>query len=217
MLCLTAARLSGIGGRTMTSKSLTHPSTFSSTQLQALRSRVKGRVAPDDDGYDTARRTWNVATFDQHPAVVVLPSVAADVASAVTFAREHDLGVAVQGGGHGHPHAADGALLVNFTGMTKVQISPATGSESPGRSGATGRAKVEAGAKWHDVLAAAHPHGLAPLNGFAATVGVSGYTLGGGIGWLVRQYGAAAGSLRAAEVVTADGRLPKRTIESSSR
>src|SRR6185369_13161979 len=56
-------------------------------------------------------------------------------------------------------------------------------------------------------IAAAHPHGLAPLNGFAGTVGVSGYILGGGIGWLVRQYGAAAGSLRSAEVVTADGRL----------
>jgi FAD/FMN-containing dehydrogenase len=103
--------------------------------------------------------------------------------------------VAVQGGGHGHPRAANDALLVNFAGMTHVEM-------------ASDRiARVEAGAKWRDVIAAAATHGLAPLNGFSGTVGVSGYLLGGGIGWLTREYGAAAGSLRAAQVVTADGRL----------
>jgi FAD/FMN-containing dehydrogenase len=76
-----------------------------------------------------------------------------------------------------------------------------------GSMSAAGTARVDAGATWRDVIAAADPHGLAPLNGFSGTVGVSGYTLGGGIGWLVRQYGAAAGSLRSAELVTADGRL----------
>ena len=92
--------------------------------------------------------------------------------------------------------------------MTSVQITPvAAASDSSGPSGAAGTARAEAGAKWRDVIAAAHPHGLAPLNGFAGTVGVSGYMLGGGIGWLVRRYGAAAGSLRSAELVTADGRL----------
>jgi hypothetical protein len=79
--------------------------------------------------------------------------------------------------------------------MTNVRVTSA------------GAARAEAGAKWRDVIAAAHPHGLAPLNGFSGTVGVAGYLLGGGIGWLARQYGAAAGSLRLAEVVTADGRL----------
>ena len=92
--------------------------------------------------------------------------------------------------------------------MTSVHVAPvAAASDLPERSGAAGTARVEAGAKWRDVIAAAHPHGLAPLNGTSETVGVSGYILGGGIGWLVRQYGAAAGSLRAADVVTADGRL----------
>ena len=81
--------------------------TFHSPQLQALRARVNGRVfVPGDDGYDTARQTWNVTTFDQRPAIVVMPSMSADVASAVSFAREHSLSIAVQGGGHGHPHAA---------------------------------------------------------------------------------------------------------------
>ena len=183
--------------------------TFHSPQLQALRARVNGRVfVPGDDGYDTARQTWNVTTFDQRPAIVVMPSMSADVASAVSFAREHSLSIAVQGGGHGHPHAANDALLVNFASMTRVHITPAiAASDSSGRSGAVGTARADAGAKWRDVITAAHPHGLAPLNGFSGTVGVSGYTLGGGIGWLVRQYGAAAGSLRSAEVVTADGQL----------
>ncbi len=182
---------------------------FSSSQLEALQARVNGRVfVPGDDGYDTARQTWNITTFDQRPAVVVMPSSSADVASAVAFAREHGLSIAAQGGGHGHPVAANGALLVNFASTTNVQITHAGPPPNPSeQAGAAGRARAEAGAKWTEVIAAAHPHGLAPLNGFAGTVGVSGYMLGGGIGWLVRQYGAAAGSLRSAEVVTGDGRV----------
>ncbi len=182
---------------------------FSATELQALRAHVNGRVfVPGDEGYDTARQTWNATTFDQRPAIVVMPSISADVVSAVGFAREHHLSIAAQGGGHGHPHPADDAMLVNFASMASVHVRPtAAVSDSSGQSGAAGAARAEAGAKWHDVIAAAHPHGLAPLNGFSGTVGVSGYMLGGGIGWLVRQYGAAAGSLRSAEVVTADGRL----------
>src|SRR5688572_2505649 len=99
----------------MPSTSLARPMTFSSTQLQALRAEIHGRVfVPGDDNYDTARQTWNVTTFDQRPAIVVMPSIAADVRSAVSFAREHELPIAVQGGGHGHPRPANDALLVNF-------------------------------------------------------------------------------------------------------
>ena len=129
----------------MPSTSLARPMTFSSTQLQALRARVNGRVfVPGDDGYDTARQTWNVTTFDQRPAIVVMPSIAADVASAVSFAREHNLSIAVQGGGHGHPHPANDALLVNFASMTSVQVMPvaaASGFVGPigcGRHGTSG-------------------------------------------------------------------------------
>ena len=193
----------------MPSTSSARPATFSSTQLHALRARVNGGVfVPGDDGYDTARQTWNVTTFDQRPAIVVMPSIPRTWRPRSSFAREHNLSIAAQGGGHGHPRPANDALLVNFASMTSVRIMPgAAPSDSSERSGAAGTAQAEAGAKWHDVIAAAHPHGLAPLNGFAGTVGVSGYMLGGGIGWLARQYGAAAGSLRSAELVTADGRL----------
>jgi FAD/FMN-containing dehydrogenase len=193
----------------MTSTSSIRHTAISFSDLQSLRARVKGRVfVPGDAGYDAARQTWNVTTFDQHPAVVVMPSISEDVASAITFAREHALPVAVQGGGHGHPRAANDALLVNFANMTSVDVTPGVAaSHTQRRAGAAGTARAEAGAKWSQVIAAGHPHGLAPLNGFAGSVGVSGYLLGGGIGWLVRQYGAAAGSLRSAELVTADGRV----------
>jgi len=157
-------------------------------------------LVPGDAGYDAARRTWNATTFEQQPAIVVLPLRAADVVSAVAFAREHNLSIAAQGGGHGHPRPANGALLVSFADMAAVRVTPAA-------DGSGGTARVEAGARWREVIDAAQPHGLAPLAGFAATVGVVGYTLGGGIGWMVRQYGAAAGSVRFAELVTSDGRL----------
>jgi FAD/FMN-containing dehydrogenase len=123
------------------------------------------------------------------------------VVPTVAFAREHNLPIAIQGGGHGHPLPANGALLVNFADMAAVRVTP------PPDGSRGGMARVEAGAKWREVIAAADPHGLAPLSGFAATVGVVGYMLGGGVGWMARQYGAAAGSVRVAEVVTSDGRL----------
>src|SRR4051794_26970874 len=139
----------------MSSRSSAAPAAFSSTQLHPLRARVNGRVfVPGDDGYDIARQTWNVTTFDQRPAIVVLPSIAADVSAAVNFAREHDLSIGVQGGGHGHPQPANDAMLVNFASMARVQILPAAApSESPGRSAAAGTARTEAGAKWREVVA----------------------------------------------------------------
>ncbi|MBV9229902.1 MAG: FAD-dependent oxidoreductase, partial [Chloroflexi bacterium] len=128
--------------------------------------------------------------------LIVVPQSPADVVASVTFAREHGLPIAMQGGGHGPAYPADGALLINFREMTGLQIN---------REASTVR--IEAGAKWAQVIEAAHPFGLAPLNGFASTVGVVGYLLGGGYGWLVRQYGLAACSLRSVDLVTADGRL----------
>ena len=171
--------------------------TFNPQHIEILRTRLQGEVLlPGDEGYERARQTWDTKTFDQHPAIIVLPTTTSDVQTAVTFAREYHLLIAVQGGGHGHPYPADGALLVNFATMTGVQIEPGTAT-----------ARVEPGARWKEVIPAASVYGLAPLNGFAASVGVVGYLLGGGIGWLTRQYGAGAVSIRSLELVTADGDL----------
>ena len=182
----------------MSEEQVKHESiTFDQGQLETLRTRLQGSVIlPGDEGYDKARQTWDVKTFDQHPAMVILPANASDVQAAVTFAREHDLPVAAQGGGHGHPHPANDALLINFANMTNVQINAEAAT-----------ARVEPGVLFHALVQAAHAHGLAPLNGFAASVGVVGYMLGGGVGWLARQYGSGAGSIRSVEMVTADGDL----------
>lgn len=166
------------------------------SSLQRLRTHLQGQaLLPDDEGYDQARKAW-VPTFEQHPALIVLPTCSADVVAAVTFAREQGLPIAVQGGGHGHPYPADGALFINFAQMNDIQINPETST-----------ARVEAGLKWGKVIEAAHQFGLAPLNGFASTVGVVGYLIGGGIGWLTRQYGIGAASIRSVELVTANGEL----------
>jgi FAD/FMN-containing dehydrogenase len=150
---------------------------------------------PGSTGYEVQRQPLH-PTIDPRPAMVVEACGAADVRAAVVAAREHDLPLAVQGTGHGTHVAADGAILVRTSSMASVLVDPDRRV-----------ARVGAGAVWGSVLAAATPFGLAPLSGSSPDVGVAGYTLGGGVGWLARRHGFAADSLLRAEVVTADGRL----------
>ena len=166
------------------------------TDVSALRERVAGRVlAPGDDGYDSARMPWQ-RRHDPRPAVIVDARGVADVVAAIRFAREHDLPLAVQATGHGMARPADDGVLLRTAAMASVEVD---------RTRRT--ARVGAGALWGDVIAAAAPYGLAPLSGSSPTVGVVGYTLGGGTGWLSRAYGYAADSVVRAELVTADGSL----------
>lgn len=171
--------------------------------VRALRARLLGEVVvPGDEGWDEARRAWNLAV-DQRPAAVAFPETAGDVAAIVEFARSNGLRVAPQGTGHAaSPGLLDDSVLVKTSRMRGVRIDAA------GR-----RARVEAGALWIEVTTAAAEHGLAALAGSAPTVGVVGYTLGGGLGWLGRRYGFAANSVQAVELVTADGRLIKADRE----
>src|SRR4051794_27618186 len=148
---------------------------------------------PGDAAYDALRRSLQPA-LDPHPALVVEAYGATDVRAAVVAAREYGLPFAVQGTGHGTHVACDGGVLVRTGAMATVLVDPDRRV-----------AHVGAGARWADVLAAAAPFGLAPLSGSDPSVGVAGYTLGGGLGWLARRHGLAADSLRRAEVVTADG------------
>jgi FAD/FMN-containing dehydrogenase len=154
-------------------------------------------VFPDDSRWDDARQAWNLAA-DLRPAVVVLPSTVEDVVAAVAYAAERDLRIAVQGTGHGASvHASlDGTLLLNMRQLRGVEI------DAENR-----RARVEAGALWEDVVLPAAEHGLAALHGSSPNVGVVGYSLGGGIGWLARKHGLSAESVLAVEIVTADGAL----------
>lgn len=164
--------------------------------LADLRAQVHGTVVvPGDTEYDSARRAWNL-TVDQHPAVIVVARSAADVAAAVRFARAARVGIAVQSTGHGVVRPADDAVLIITSQMKEVCIDASTNT-----------AWIEAGLKWGEVLVEAQAVGLTPLLGSSPGVGVVGYTLGGGMGWLARKYGLAADSVRYFEVVTANGEV----------
>jgi FAD binding domain/Berberine and berberine like len=154
-------------------------------------------LTPADEGFDAARQAWNLAV-DQRPAAVAYASHASDVAAAVRLAAQRGLRVAVQGTGHAAAPLGDldGTLLLKTMRMTGLEVDPSTR-----------RARAEAGVLWGDVAVAAGEHGLAALHGSSPDVGVVGYTLGGGVGWLARRHGLACNRVVAAEVVTADGEL----------
>ncbi|MFN2136424.1 MAG: FAD-binding oxidoreductase [Candidatus Promineifilaceae bacterium] len=171
-----------------------------------LKNQLDGTVyTPGDDGYDGARMPWNLSYAAQLPALVVEAASANDVAAAIRFANEHDLGVALQATGHGVILLADDGLLINTAKMNKVSIDPEART-----------AYVEAGALWGDVLRPAQEAGLAPLLGSSPGVGAVGYTLGGGMGWLVRKYGLAADHVNHFDVVTAAGEQKRVSAEENS-
>ncbi|GAA4679632.1 FAD-binding oxidoreductase [Pseudonocardia yuanmonensis] len=150
-------------------------------------------LRPGDPGYDVERRGFQAA-HAHRPDLVVAARSAADVRAAVRHAAGHDLPLAVQSSGHGLAAPLDGGLLISTRHMRKVTVDPAAR-----------RAHAEAGATWGDVVAAAAPHGLAPLSGSSPGVGVVGYLLGGGFGLLGRTFGFAADRVRRVEGVTAAG------------
>ncbi|TYB60247.1 FAD-binding oxidoreductase [Nonomuraea sp. PA05] len=149
---------------------------------------------PGDAGYDEARRSLNPAV-DSRPALIAEAQSAADIRIALLAARAHGVPFAVQSTGHGTHAPCDGGILVKTSPMASVLVDPARRI-----------ARVGPGARWSEVIAAAAPFGLAPLSGSAPSVGVTGYTLGGGLGWLARKHGFAADSVLRAEVLLADGR-----------
>jgi len=153
-------------------------------------------VLPGDGRFDEARRAWNLA-IDQRPAAVIFPASPAVVAAAVGWAAERGLRVAAQGTGHnaGPLGSLADTVLLRTERMRGIQIDPVART-----------ARAEAGVVWLDVVQAAAQHGLATLAGSSPDVGVTGYTLGGGLSFLGRRYGLAANNVTAAEVVTADGR-----------
>jgi FAD/FMN-containing dehydrogenase len=166
--------------------------------LGRLRTAVAGDVfIQGDHGYDEARQAWNLTT-DERPAVVVMAESAADVMQAVRFARSRGMRIAPQGTGHGSEplEPLQDAMLLRTVRMRGVRINPAAHT-----------ARAEAGTLWQDVTVPAGQHGLAALAGSSPNVGVTGYTLGGGMGWLARRYGLAANSVTTADIVTPDGRL----------
>jgi hypothetical protein len=161
-----------------------------------LQSRLKGRaIRPSDLDYSTLSQPWNLSV-KQNPALIVAAENPQDIQAAVNFARRLGLGIAIQGSGHGNVRPANGALLIHTREMRSVEVDAESMS-----------AWIEAGAKWGEVLEVTQDAGLAPLLGSSPDVGVAGYTLGGGMGWLARKYGLAADSVLDFELVTPQGEL----------
>ena len=168
------------------------------TRIEALKGNFRGQVIlPDDDLYESARKVWN-ATIDKHPALIARCATTADVVSAVNFAKDNGLVLAVRGGGHniaGSAMCNDG-IVIDLSQMKAAQVDAASL-----------RATIEGGATLADFDAAAQAHGLATPLGINSTTGVAGLTLGGGFGWLSRKYGMTIDNLESAEVVTAAGEV----------
>ncbi len=161
-----------------------------------LDARLAGAAfTPADDGWDAARAAWNVAV-DQRPAAVVCPVDEDDVAAVIAYARETGLRIAPQSTGH------NAAPLGSLQGTILVRTSALRGVEIDADRAI---ARVRAGDLWQDVMGPAAAHGLTALAGSSPDVGIVGYSLGGGIGWLARKYGMQTNSITAVELVTAGG------------
>src|SRR4051794_17870593 len=152
-------------------------------------------ITPADPGFDEARAVYN-AMVDKHPAAIARCRDAVDVVTAVRFARERGITIAVRGGGHNAAGLGvwDGALVIDLSLMRSTTVDP---------RGHTVR--VDGGAVWADVDHATVGFGMAVPSGFLASTGVGGLTLGGGIGYLSRRFGLTVDNLLAADVVLADG------------
>ncbi len=171
---------------------------IASSTIKQLKSHFRGELmVPGDEQYEAARADFNAA-IDRRPVLIARCAGPDDVIQAVHFARKENLLVAVQGTGHNVAGFAmcDDGLVIDLSRMKDIAVDP------PAQT-----VRVEGGCTWGEVNDALEPHGLAATGGFVSITGVSGLTLGGGLGWLVRKYGLALDNLLSAEVVLADGRL----------
>src|SRR5204862_1731191 len=172
------------------------PTTFGSALVAELAGHVSGSVlGPQDAGYDAARAVHN-GLVDRRPALIVRCRTTCDVINALSFAHRAGLEVSIRGGGHNVAGRAvtDGGVMIDLAEMKGIAIDP-------DRATAT----AQGGVTWGELNEAAAEHGLAVTGGAVSGTGIAGYTLGGGLGWLMAKYGLAADNLLAVQLVTAEG------------
>jgi FAD/FMN-containing dehydrogenase len=167
---------------------------------QSLRGRL---IRATDADYDQARAIWNGA-HDRYPALIVRSAGVADVIRALEFARSEELRVAVRSGGHSIPgfSTVDGGIVIDLSPMQGMRVDPERRT-----------ARAEAGLTWKSFDHETQAFGLAVTGGLVSSTGIAGFTLGGGVGWLMRKHGLACDNLLSADVVTADGRLVHASVD----
>jgi FAD/FMN-containing dehydrogenase len=175
-------------------------------EIQQFARELCGSILrPGDPAYDEARRVFN-GMIDRRPELIVRCANEADVAAAITFARENRLAVAVRGGGHNVAGNAvcDGGLVIDLSLMRRVDVD--AGNR---------RARAQGGATWADFDGATQAHALAAPGGIVSSTGVAGLTLGGGIGVLRGLYGLTCDNLVGAELITATGERVEASVDSN--
>ena len=182
-------------------------SSINAAEIRKLASKISGHViTPDASDYDEARQVNNHA-YDRHPAVIVRCVSPGDVARALDFGQSHSLALAVRCGGHSSAGfgVCNGGLVIDLAGMRRVEV------DAQRRI-----VRAEAGCLVANVDAATERFGLATVMGGCPTVGIGGFTLGGGIGTLTPKYGAACDALQSAQIVTVDSRQLQASQTSNS-
>jgi FAD/FMN-containing dehydrogenase len=167
-------------------------------QTEGFRSDFSGVVlAPDESGYDEARRVHN-GLIDKHPRLIARCLNTADIVDAVKFAREEDLEISVKGGGHNPAgrSVTDGGLMIDLSFMKGIHVDPAAR-----------KVRAQGGVTWAEFNRATALHGLAVTGGAISSTGIAGLTLGGGLGWLMSSYGMAVDNVTSMELVTAEGEV----------
>src|SRR4029079_1388975 len=180
-------------------------STIDGELLEAFAGSVSGSVLlPHDDGYEEARRIQN-GLIDRRPALIVRCPGATDIAEAVKLARSSGLEISVRGGGHNVAGraVAEGGLMIDLSPMRGIHVDPAART-----------ARAQGGVLWAELNREAHAHGLAVTGGAISSTGIAGYTLGGGLGWLMAKHGLGCDNLLGVELVTADGEI--RNVDDAS-
>lgn len=173
--------------------------------LAELAESLRGElVTAAAEHYDEARSIWNGA-HDARPAAIIRCAGVADVLRGVEFARSQGLPLALRGGGHSIPgfSTTDGGIVLDLAPMKGIRVDPVSR-----------RVTAQSGCLWSDLDHETQAFGLALTGGLVSTTGIAGFTLGGGIGWLVRKAGLTSDNLIGADVVTADGQLVHASADS---
>jgi FAD/FMN-containing dehydrogenase len=172
--------------------------TGSPAALNELERGFRGElVGPEDPGYDESRRVWN-GSIDRSPALIARCSGVSDVIAAVRYATARDLLISVRSGGHSFPglSVCDGGIVIDLGPMKGIGVDPEART-----------VKAQAGVLLGELDRETQAFGLAVPAGIVTHTGLSGLTLGGGIGWLQRKHGLTIDQLLSVEMVTADGEL----------